>query len=424
MAILESGNQFESPMMVKVQQQFDSTKIDENQIIDSLFEQIFTNNIKKLIKPDMKIALAVGSRGIKHLDLTVHTVIKILKELGAKPFIVPAMGSHGGATAEGQADVLNHYGISEKTMDVPIVTSMETIELGTVDGVPVHFSKTALDSDMIIPICRIKPHTDFKGPIESGIYKMLAIGLGKHKGAATLHKAGFAAFHKLIPSIGQYIVEQAPIGFAVSILENSYDEVDSIHVVPGDMIGSIEPQLLKKARAMLAMININPIDFLIVDQIGKNISGEGMDPNVTGRSPAEITFEGAPDIKRIAVLDLTHDTQGNASGLGMADLTTKRCFNKIDFASTYANVVTAGVFQSSKIPMILENDQEAIAVGLKAATLIPIEEARIVRIKDTLHLSELWVSENILKDLEGDSRFSITNEKRPFTFDVEGNLTW
>ena len=424
MDILESGMDFESPMMVKVKQTFDATNLDESQIIDSITEQMSKEHIKQLIKPGMKIAIAVGSRGIKHLDVTVKTVVNRLNELGAKPFIVPAMGSHGGATAEGQAEVIDHYGISEETMNVPILSSMETVVLGSVNGIPVHFSKTAIDSDLIIPVCRVKPHTDFKGPIESGIYKMLAIGLGKHKGAATLHRAGFAAFPELIPAIGQYIVEHAPVGFAVATIENSYDDVDSIHIVPGDRISTIEPELLKRARKTLAMININPVDLLIVDQIGKNISGEGMDPNVTGRSPEGISYAGAPDIKRIVVLDLTEETDGNASGLGMADITTRKCFNKINLAPTYANVATAGVFDSAKIPMILDNDKEAIAVGLKAATLLPIEQTRIVRILDTLHLSEFWVSESILPDLENDPNFIITNEKRPFSFDQEGFLTW
>jgi hypothetical protein len=424
MAILESGFDFDSPMMVKVHQHFDSTRIDKEEIKQILRDKIYAPEIKKLIKPDMKIALAVGSRGIRHLDFIVRTVVDILRELGAKPFIVPSMGSHGGATSEGQRGVLSNYGITEETMGIPIESSMETLELGVVNDVPVHISKPAYESDMIIPICRVKPHTDFKGPIESGIYKMLAIGLGKHKGAATIHRAGFPAFATLIPSIGEFIVNHAPVGFAVTIIENSYDDVESVHIVPKELISTEEPKLLIRAKKMLAKINIDPIDLLIVDQIGKDISGEGMDPNVTGRSPAAISFEDVSNIKRIAVLDLTEETHGNASGIGMADLTTMRCFKKIDLKVTYANVITAGVFQSCKIPMMLENDKEVLAVGLKAATLIPPDKARVVRIQDTLHLSEFWVSENIAEELANDSRFTVTNERRPFTFDAEGNLTW
>jgi hypothetical protein len=424
MAILEGGFDFESPIMVKVHQHFDSTRIDQEEIKQILRDKIYDPEIRRWIQPDMKIALAVGSRGIRHLDVIVRTVADLLRELGAKPFIVPSMGSHGGATPEGQRGVLRNYGITEETMGIPIEASMETLELGIVDDVPVHISKSAYESDMIIPICRVKPHTDFKGPVESGIYKMLAIGLGKHKGAATIHRAGFPAFAALIPRIGQFIVDHAPVGFAVAIIENSYDEVESVHIVPKESISTEEPKLLLRAKKLLAKINIDPIDLLIVDRIGKDISGEGMDPNVTGRSPAGVSFEDAPTIKRIAVLDLTKETHGNASGIGMADFTTRRCFNKIDLKVTYANVITAGVFDSCKIPMILDNDKEVLAVGLKAATLIPPGKARVVRIQDTLHLSEFWVSENIAEELKQDPRFTIMDERRLFTFDDEGNLTW
>jgi hypothetical protein len=424
MAILEGGLDFDSPIMVKVHQHFDSTRIDQTEIRQILRDRICDPAIKRMIRPDMNIALAVGSRGIRHLDFIVRTVVDILREMGAKPFIVPSMGSHGGATPEGQKGVLRNYGITEETMGIPIEASMETLELGVVDDVPVYISRPAYESDLIIPICRVKPHTDFKGRVESGIYKMLAIGLGKHKGAATIHKAGFPAFATLIPKIGQFIADHAPVGFAVSIIENSYDEVESVHIVPKERIATEEPKLLMRAKQLLAKINIDPIDLLIVDQIGKDISGEGMDPNVTGRSPAGVAFEDVPQIKRIAVLDLTKETHGNASGIGMADVTTRRCFEKIDLQVTYANVITAGVFDSCKIPMILENDKELLAVGLKAATLTPPDQARVVRIQDTLHLSEFWVSANIAESLKHDPRFTITNERRPFTFDENGNLTW
>lgn len=425
MAVLEGGFDFESPMMYKVQQQFETSMLEKDQIYYVLRQQFYEDDVRQLIHPQMKIAVAVGSRGIRHISFIVRTVIDLLKELGAEPFIVPAMASHGGGEEEGQRNVLFHYGITEETMGVPIHASMETVELGTANGVPIHFSRTAQESDLIIPVCRIKPHTDFKGPIESGVHKMLCIGLGKHKGASAIHNAGFAAFPALIPAAGQLIMDNSPIGPAVCVVENSYDEVENVYVIPKERIPAEEPRLLEKAKRLLAKINIDPIDFLLVDRLGKDISGEGMDPNVTGRSPIPgVVFEGVPAISRIAVLDLTEETHGNATGIGMADLTTSRCFQKVDFKVTYANAVTSGVFESAKMPVMLANDREVLAVGLKAATRIPIHKARVVRIQDTLHLSELWVSEAIAKELIGQPQFTVTNEKRPFTFDPEGNLEW
>lgn len=425
MALLESGFGFESPMMYKVRQKFDDRMLNQPQIQQVLIDQIQNELPLNTITPNMKIAVAVGSRGIRHISFIVRTVIDLLKEKGAVPFIVPAMASHGGGEAEGQRKVLENYGITEDSMGVPIDSSMETVELGSVTGVPIHFSKTALESDLIIPVCRIKPHTDFKGPIESGVFKMLCIGLGKHKGASTIHSSGFAKFPQLIPAAGQFILERTPVGFAVCVVENGYDEVENIYVLSRNEIPIEEPLLLEKAKKLMPKINIDPIDLLIVDQLGKDISGEGMDPNVTGRSPVPgVPFEGTSTIHRIAVLDLTEETHGNATGIGMADLITKKCFNKVDFQATYANVLTAGLFQSAKMPVTLENEQEVLAVGLKACTRIPTHKARVVRIKDTLHLSEFWVSEIIAKELYNHPNFTVTSEKRPFTFDVHGNLEW
>jgi hypothetical protein len=423
MAVLESGFDFESPIMYKVQQSFDDRMLDKTQIEHVLREQFHNEAIKNLIKPNMKIAVAVGSRGIRHISFIVRTVIDLFRELGAKPFIVPAMASHGGGEAEGQRNVLANYGITEETMGVPINPSMETVELGNADGVPIHFSKVALESDFIVPVCRIKPHTDFKGPIESGVFKMLCIGLGKHKGASTIHSAGFAAFPTLIPAAGQYVLDHVPVGLAVCVVENSYDEVENVYVIPKERIPAEEPVLLEKAKRLLPRINVDPIDLLIIDQLGKDISGEGMDPNVTGRSPVPgVLFEGTSTIHRIAVLDLTEETHGNATGIGMADLTTIRCFEKVDLQVTYANVLTAGLFQSAKIPVMLENDRQVLAVGLKAATQVPSSKARVVHIRDTLHLSEFWVSEIIAKELNNNPQFIVSDDRRPFAFDSEGNL--
>ncbi|WP_029421344.1 lactate racemase domain-containing protein [Alicyclobacillus macrosporangiidus] len=424
MPILESGLDFESPVMVKVQQHFPADHMSRDEIYSSLRQQCADPRIRSKVKAGAKVAVAVGSRGIAELKFVVRTVIDWLKEQGTIPFIVPAMGSHGGGTSDGQRLVLEQYGITEDDMAVPIDASMDTVQLGVVDGAPVYFSKAAYHADLVVPICRVKPHTDFKGPIESGVFKMLSIGLGKHKGAAALHSLGFRAFPTLIPNVGQFIIDHAPIGFSVCIVENGYDDVATVQVVPAELTAEEEPKLLQLSKQLLPKINVDDIHLLIVDQIGKNISGEGMDPNITGRSPLPISHEGVPRIDRIAVLDLTEETHGNATGIGMADLTTVRCFRKIDLSTTYANVITAGLFNSAKIPVMLQNDREVIAVGLKSATTVEPPKARVVRIRDTLHLGEFWVSEVIAEELRHDHRFTVTNERKPFLFDEQGNLTW
>ncbi len=424
MVALAGGIDFESPVMVKVKQHFECPTLGFSEIEDSVQKQFLRPEIKDKVKPGMKVAIAVGSRGIAKLSFVVKQTIQLLREFGANPVIVPAMGSHGGATAEGQQSVLAGYGITEDEMGVPVLPSMETVQLGTFDGVPVYFSKVAYECDLIVSVCRVKPHTDFRGEVESGAYKMLTIGLGKHLGAATLHSAGYARFPKLIPGIGQFIVDHAPVGFAVCIIENSFDDVGAVEVLAADAIAVEEPKLLKLAKDYLPKFNIDTIDLLIVDELGKNISGQGMDPNITGRSPFGLEYSGTPQIDRIAVLDLTEETHGNATGIGVADFITVDCFNKIDLQATYANTITAGAFGSAKMPMMLANDKELLAVALKAATLTPPNAARIVRIKDTLHLGEFWVSEVIATDLEEDSRFSVTSEHRPLTFDTNGKLTW
>ncbi|MCL8209293.1 MAG: DUF362 domain-containing protein [Actinomycetia bacterium] len=424
MPILESGFTFTSPTMVKVHQELRGATLSRNEIRAALAREWERPEVAGRIRPGMRIALGVGSRGISNLALVVHTTIEILKARGANPFIVPAMGSHGGGTSEGQREVLAAYGITEASMGVPIDDRMDTVELGEVDGLPVHFSRAAMEADLIVPVCRVKPHTDFKATIESGYCKMLVIGFGKHRGASTVHRLGMQNFGTVIPKVATFIRDHAPVGPGVALVENGHDETALVEIITPERMLDDEARLLALAKSYLPTIGIDPIDVLIVDRIGKNISGAGMDPNVTGRSGTPAEFPDTPTIGRIVVLGLTEETHGNATGIGLADIITRRCYEQIDWPVTYTNVVTAGSFEAAKIPMVLDTDQAALAVALKAALPVDPEQARVVRIPDTLHLETLWVSRPVADELRSNPRFTVTGETRTLSFDAAGNLTW
>ena len=395
------------PKMYKVKQYFDSTHIPD--IHKAIDEQLEQHEIKSLVKPNQKIAIAVGSRGIYQIDKIVRIIGDRLKQLGADPFIVPAMGSHGGAAAEGQRKVLKSYGIDEKNMGMPILSSMDVEIIGkTPKGVPVYFDKNALNADLIIPVARIKPHTNFKGPIESGICKMLAIGLGKHEGCSRYHQEGFEQFPELIPEVAKVIIENAPIGFGIGIVENAYEKTFHISAVNAKDILTKEPELLFMAQQQMAKIMISDIDVLIIEKIGKEISGAGMDPNIIGRDQyGKLKGYDGPNIKRIIVKDLTEQTNGNASGIGIADFITRKCFNKIDFESTYTNCIAGASPEGAFIPIIMESEELAIRAALQCCNQIDFNHPKIVRISDTLHLEEIEVSECLLPDLKINSHVEI-----------------
>lgn len=355
------------------------------------------------IRPGMRIAVGVGSRGIKCIREVTKATVDFLKERGAEPFIVPTMGSHGGATPEGQMTVLAQYGITPESMGVPFEPEMDVALLGeTASGAPVYFSRAALAADGVIPIGRVKPHTSFRGRIESGIYKMLAIGFGKHQGAAALHSFGFERFAQLIPEVGDFILSRVNVVAAVAIVENAREDPALIEVLLPEEVPSREPELLEKARAWMGRILFDEFDVLIVDEIGKDISGDGMDPNVTGRFSLPF-MSGGPRVQKIAVLDLTEETHGNANGIGAADVTTQAVLDKIDFVQTYTNAITSTVLSVAKLPIVMPTKRAAVALCLKTLNGVRPEEARIVRIKNTLELEEIWISDPLLKEAEGRS---------------------
>jgi len=405
--LTEDAMKMQLPKMVKIQQKFDKTHIQD--IEKAVRQELEQDKVRTLIRPGQTVAVAVGSRGINNLSRIVKATVVYLKELGAAPFIVPAMGSHGGATAEGQLEVLHNYGVTEEAMGVPIKSSMEVTLLGhTPKGIPAYMDKNARQADMVVLINRVKPHTNFRGPIESGLAKMCAIGLGKHIGCSRLHEEGWPDFSEAIATVAEVFMQKANIGFGLALVENAYDETAMIKALTKDEILAEEPELQAKAKAMMPALFVPDMDVLVIEQIGKNISGTGMDPNIIGRADLANYYTG-PKIKRIVVLDLTEATHGNASGIGMADFTTKTVFDKLDFTATYTNMIAAGAPELASIPVVMESERDAIIAAVRCCGRIDeVSGPRIVKIKDTLHMGDIWVSENMLPFIKNDDRLAIT----------------
>jgi len=413
--------------MVKIRQKICAPKIDDPTSI--LREEMRKAGLGEKIKPGSRIAITAGSRGIAHICEILATIVDEAKKLGGKPFLVPAMGSHGGATPEGQIAVLKSLGVTSESIGAPIYASMEVEEVGRLDnGAPVYVDRIALKSDGIIVVNRVKPHTDFKGRIESGLMKMMAIGLGKQKGAETIHKYQMEGYLKLIPEAAKLIMRKAPIIMGIAILENAYHEIAKIRALKPEEIEREEPRLLEEAKSLVAKIPFNEIDVLIVEEMGKNISGVGMDTNVIGRFWAipEGYKTDTPKIRRIVVLDLSEESHGNAVGIGLADITTKKLVSKIDFEATFMNCLTGTWPELGKIPPFLPNDRDAIMMALHCCGPIDPSRARIVRIKNTLELEHMWISESMLEAVKRDrdlsERIEILGEPEEMRFDILGNL--
>jgi hypothetical protein len=379
------------------------------------------------VRPGTRVCVAAGSRGIDRIDQVVKAVVDRMRDAGAEVFIVPAMGSHGGATAEGQLAVLAGYGITPEAMGCEIRSSMETVELGeVVPGVTVFVDRNAFEgADLIVPVNRVKPHTGFAGPIESGLMKMLAIGLGKQKGADTFHRRGYDEFARLIPAVARHTIARAPVGFGVALVENGHARLAHVEAIPANRIEAREAELLAGARVAMARLPLDDIDVLILDLIGKDISGTGMDPNVTGRGKAgEAGEEGAvvsgPRIGRIVVRGLTHATEGNASGIGFADVALRRAVDAFDPRSTYLNSITAKDVEGAKIPVTVDTDEDALALAIAACLRVDAATVRIVRVASTKHLELLWVSEPALPDVLATGRCEVMSPPRPIAFDGAG----
>ena len=369
--------------------------------------------------PTGSVAIGVGSRGVAKIGELVAALIEILKDAGAEPFVVPAMGSHGASTAEGQAAVLAHLGVSEEKVGCPVRATMETVRIGeTPTGVAVYMDRNAWEADSVIVINRVKPHTAFRGSVESGPTKMLAIGLGKQKGAHSIHSAGWGEIHRTIPDAARVAVESGKVAFGLATVENADEEPCRVVTIPARDLEAGEAPLLEEAKDNLARLPFDEIDVLVVDEIGKNISGDGADPNVTGRYPTTAA-SGGPQVERMVFLGLTEETGGNANGLGMADVVTERLASAMDRPATYMNALTSTTPQPVKIPMVMKDKSAAVSAALTMCAGVETPETRLVRIKNTLSLRRMWVSEALLKEVEADERLSVVEDLQPLSFDED-----
>jgi hypothetical protein len=357
--------------------------------------------LREVELPAGSVAVGVGSRGVARIDEVTAALVEVLKEAGAEPFVVPAMGSHGASSAEGQAEVLRHLGVSEETVGCPVRATMETVLVGeTPDGVPVHVDKNAYEADAIVVVNRVKPHTAFRGTVESGPTKMLAIGLGKQKGAHAIHFAGWGEIHRTIPQAARVMVETGRFAFGLAVVENADEEPCRVAAIPAGSFEEAEAPLLEEAKQNLLRLPFGDLDVLVVDEIGKNISGDGADPNVTGRFATPYGGGDVPHVERMVFLGLTHQTGGNATGLGAADVVTERLAGNVDRSSTYMNALTSTTPAAAKTPMVMPDDRMAIAAAITMCAGIDPKRVRLARIKNTLDLRRLWISEALLDEVE------------------------
>ncbi|MFH1138356.1 MAG: lactate racemase domain-containing protein [Pseudomonadota bacterium] len=403
------------PRFYHIEQKFEAAC--EPDVAGAVRREIFSRDYSSRISPGQTVAVGVGSRGVKNLLEIAAATTACLKEMGLKPFIMPAMGSHGAATGPGQKQILNDLGLTEETVGCPIVSNMDVVSLGVIaNGAEVYLGRDAAQADHLVVINRVKPHTAFRAEVESGLCKILTVGCGKHQGALNMHRFGLA--ETITPS-AKVILEKKSVLFGLAILENPREETHSLHLALPENFIETDAKLLVLAKEFLPQLPIDKLDILIVDEMGKNISGAGMDPNVVGfwrrdGGPRQ------PDFGTIIILDITPQSHGNATGIGLAELTTKRVMDQVDFRATYTNVQTSGIWSSAKLPMPLEDDRTAFELAL--SKLPRPERARIARIRNTLQLEELWVSETLLPELTENPRVVMDREPFDLEFDPEGRI--
>ena len=415
-------DEVELPHMVRVRQEFDRTHIPD--VAAHLRAELARGGYGDLVR-GKRIAVAVGSRGIPHNALIVRTLCEQLRGWGAEPFVVPAMGSHGGGTVAGNLEILAGYGITEDAVGAPIKACMDVVQIGTLDddaATPVYCDRLAAEADGIVVYNKVKPHTDFKGPHESGLLKMMAIGLAKHKGCSALHRRGFDTFAESIPAAACVFLERMPVTFAVGVVQNAYDEISDLRVYPRERVVEGDAELLRIAKERFPRFTFDDVDVLVIDRIGKDISGEGADPNVTGRGFMPY-FKDDFHAKRLFVRGLSEQSHHNACGLGLADITTRRCLNEVDWESTWVNLTTNLMIDGGKIPLYQENDFDALRLALRTCPRIDYAQARIVRIRDTLSLYEFEVSEALAAELSSVEGVELLGEPYALAFDSEGFLS-
>jgi hypothetical protein len=411
------------PRLVRIRQQLDDTRIDD---IDAAIQsEMEKSHLSTKIKHGTKVAITAGSRGITDIVPITASMVRKVRSWGGKPFVIPAMGSHGGATASGQLDLLEEYGMTEVNICAPIISSMEVAEIGkTESGIPVYIDQEAFNADHILVVNRIKAHTEFKGQIESGLFKMMVIGLGKHQGAIVSHQFAVKyGYERTIKEVGQFILERAPISLGIGIVENGYGQTAKITAIEPRDFFRMEKKLLEEARVKTPRLPFDEIDILIVDECGKEISGTGMDTKVVGRIMNIYELEvDEPRITRIILRDLSEKTHGNAIGVGLADFVTKRVVAKIDYRSTYINCVTAVTPEKGKLPIVCENDREALEFAMATAGPLNLDTARIVWIRNTSKLDELFISHGLLAEVRRKENLKIVEDEYEIKFDDSGHL--
>ncbi len=413
------------PKMVKIRQAFDNTHIPTEDIPEVVRRELDRPEIGGKILPGQKIAITCGSRGINHNAVMAKAIVDFVKSKGAEPYIVAAMGSHGGATAEGQTQILRDYGITEEAMGCPVKSSMETVQVG-LSGVrkqPVFVDKNAAEADGIILFNRVKPHTSFRGRWESGLMKMMAIGLGKQKGAESIHHQSPAVMHELVEEYGKTILANCPVLGGIAIIENAYDETYLIKGLSPEEIITEEPKLRDLSYETIAHLMFDKCDVLVVDKIGKNISGDGMDPNVSGRFVQPKYCSGGIDAEKVVVLDITDETHGNAQGIGLAEVTTRRLVDRMKLEMTYPTGVTNTFLHLMKIPMIMDNDREALQLALCCCPEAEdADHMKMIRIPNTAHIEYIEISEGMLPLAKANPHIEILSEPYDLPFDENGNL--
>jgi hypothetical protein len=415
------------PRMVRVRQRFDAPALPD--VANAVASELCC--LEGHVRPGMRVGITAGSRGVANIATIMRATGEAVRRLGGEPFIIPAMGSHGGATAEGQVEVLAGYGVTEATTGMPIISSMEVRQIGSLSdasgsGPDVYMSETALQADGLIICNRVKPHTDFRSGIESGLAKITGIGLGKHQGAKTIHSFGTRGLAHWLPLAAQLMVRSSNVLCGLAILENAYDETARIVAVAPDAIGgAAEAALLEEAKGLMAALPFDDIDVLIVDEMGKNVSGTGMDTNIIGRMMIRGVAEfQRPNARIVVVLDLTEESHGNGAGIGLADILTLRVARKLDLQATFINGLTSGIggVQRVKLPMFLPSDVDAICAGILCCGRGDPVNARVVRIKNTLEIGEIQVSESLLDEVRAHPRLEVVGEPTRLALDATGNL--
>lgn len=408
------------PQIMKVSQTFDNTKLDD--VEGDLNQKLIDKNIKDKIKPGMKIAITGGSRGISFYKELMKTIVSFVKKCGATPFIVPSMGSHGGGTSEGQENMLKKLGITKESVGCEIISSMDVVEVGrTSKDLPVYIDKNAANADGIILLNRVKLHTSFRGKYESGLIKMMAIGLAKRKGADMTHFLRYENMAENLVEVGKIALNNLNIICGVASIENGYNEVADLFVLHKDEILKEEPKILEKSKRLMPRIYLDDIDVLIVNEIGKNISGTGVDTNIVGRFHTNAA-SGGPNTVKLGFLDISEKSGGNGNGMGLADFVSKKFFRKIDFESTYINAITSTEPNSVKLPLVLDNDKYVFQGCVKLCGVKNIQDIKLVIINNTKELDEIYMSKSAFENTVDKSKVKKESELFDIPFDEEGNL--